>query len=164
MAIVVAALSLVFRIWVAVDAYMVAHGWPQPRVRSRRVHRAIAAATFVVVATFIAVPHFFVVRYAVAQLDLLHDVFSATTTVTATPTPACRYGGAIRNRFACAWFSRSGFRAGFRAGFPSRVLCRFLRRQRSRERLGMETNGSPSRCSAVIADLTASECERTRSL
>ena len=86
-AIVVAALSLVFRIWVAVDAYMVAHGWPQPRVRSRRTHRAIAAATFVVLVAFIAVPHFFVVRYAVAQLDLLHDVFSATTTVTATPTP-----------------------------------------------------------------------------
>lgn len=85
--IIIAGLGLVFRIWVAVDAYMVAHGWPQPRVRSRRTHRAIAAATFVVLAALIAVPHFFVVRYAVAQLDLLYNVFSATTTVTATPTP-----------------------------------------------------------------------------
>ena len=85
--VIIAGLGLVFRIWVAVDAYMVAHGWPEPRVRSRRTYRAIAAATFVVLAAFIAVPHFFVVRYAVAQLDLLYDVFSATTTVTATPTP-----------------------------------------------------------------------------
>ncbi len=85
--IIIAGLGLVFRIWVAVDAYMVAHSWPQPRVRSRRTHRAIAAATFVVLAAVIAVPHFFVVRYAVAQLDLLYDVFSATTTVTAIPTP-----------------------------------------------------------------------------
>lgn len=85
--VILAGLGLVFRIWVAVDAYMVAHGWPEPRVRSRRTYRAIAAATFVVLAAFIAVPHFFVVRYAVAQLDLLYEVFSATTTVTATPTP-----------------------------------------------------------------------------
>ncbi len=86
-AIFVAALSLVFRIWVAVDAYMVAHGWPQPMGGSLLAHRAIATVTFVVLAGIIAVPHFFVVRYAVAQLDLLHDVFSATTTLTATPTP-----------------------------------------------------------------------------
>ncbi len=86
-AIVIAGLVLVFRIWVAVDAYMVARGWPQPMGRSLLAHRAIATVTFVVLAGIIAVPHFFAVRYAVAQLDLLYDVFSATTTVTANPTP-----------------------------------------------------------------------------
>ena len=85
--IVLAGLALVFRIGVAVDAYMVAQGWPKPRGRSLRIRRAISAATFVFLAGIIAVPHFFVVRYAVAQLDLLYDVFSATDTVTANPTP-----------------------------------------------------------------------------
>ena len=85
--IVVAGLVLVFRIWVAVDAYMVARGWPRPEDSSLWIHRAVATLTFVVLAGIIAVPHFFVVRYAVAQLDLLYGVFSATTVVTATPTP-----------------------------------------------------------------------------
>jgi len=85
--IVVAGLVLVFRIWVAVDAYAVARGWPRPEGGSRWIYQAVATLTFVVLAGIIAVPHFFVVRYAVAQLDLLYGVFSATSTVTATPTP-----------------------------------------------------------------------------
>ncbi len=85
--IAIAGLGLVFRIWVTVDAYMVAHGWPHQRGRSRLSQHATTAATFVVLAALIAVPHFIVVRYSVAQLDLLYDVFGASTTVTATPTP-----------------------------------------------------------------------------
>ena len=85
--IVIAGLALVFRIWVAVDAYMVARSWPRPEGGSLWVYRAVATVTFVVLAGIIAVPHFFVVRYSVAQLDLLYGVFSATTTVTANPTP-----------------------------------------------------------------------------
>ncbi len=85
--ILVAGLVLVFRIWVAVDAYMVARSWPRPESGSRWLYRAVATLTFVVLAGIIAVPHFFVVRYAVAQLDLLYGVFSSTAVVTATPTP-----------------------------------------------------------------------------
>lgn len=85
--ILIAGLVLVFRIWVAVDAYTVARSWPRPEGGSLWIYRAVATVTFVVVAGIIAVPHFFVVRYAVAQLDLLYGVFSATTTVTANPTP-----------------------------------------------------------------------------
>ena len=85
--IVIAGLALVFRIWVAVDAYMVARSWPRPEGGSLWVYRAVATVTFVVLAGIIAVPHFFVVRYSVAQLDLLYGVFSATATVTANPTP-----------------------------------------------------------------------------
>lgn len=92
--IVVAGLALVFRIGVAVDAYMVARGWPQPRSGSDWTRRAIAAVTFVFLAAVIAVPHFFVVRYAVAQLDLLYNVFGATSTVTANPTPLTDTGEA----------------------------------------------------------------------
>ena len=85
--IAIAALVLVFRIWVAVDAYMVARSWPRPEGGPLWLYRAIATVTFVLLAGVIAVPHFFVVRYAVAQLDLLYGVFSATSTVTASPTP-----------------------------------------------------------------------------
>lgn len=85
--IVVAALVMVFRIWVAVDAYTVARSWPRPEGGPLWVYRAVATVTFVVLAGIIAVPHFFVVRYSVAQLDLLYGVFSATTTLTASPTP-----------------------------------------------------------------------------
>lgn len=87
-AILVAGVTLVFRIAVAVDAYMAAQGWPQSEERRLRRRRRIrSAALLVLLAGIIAVPHFFVVRYAVAQLDLLYGVFGATNTVTAVPTP-----------------------------------------------------------------------------
>ncbi|MYA73666.1 MAG: LytR family transcriptional regulator [Acidimicrobiaceae bacterium] len=88
LAILFAGATLVFRIAVAVDAYMVAHGWPQPEDRRVRTRRRIrSAATLVLIAGTIALPHFFVVRYAVAQLELLYGVFGATNTETAVPTP-----------------------------------------------------------------------------
>ena len=82
-----AALALSFRIWVAVDAYMSAYSWPRPQRIRRWRYRLAATTTLVMCAAVIAVPHWFVVRYSVAQIDLLYNVFTATTTETATPTP-----------------------------------------------------------------------------
>ncbi len=79
-------LLLAFRSAVAVDAYRTADRryWRWRRKPRRRVGTAI---TLTLVAALIAAPHVVVIRLASAQLALLSDVFVATNTQTAAPTP-----------------------------------------------------------------------------
>ena len=79
-------LLLAFRSAVAVDAYRTADRryWRWRHKPRRRVGTAI---TLTLVAALIAAPHVVVIRLASVQLALLSDVFVATNTVTAAPTP-----------------------------------------------------------------------------
>lgn len=79
-------LLLAFRSAVAVDAYRTADRryWRWRHKPQRRVRTAI---TLTLVAALIAAPHVVVIRLASVQLALLSDVFVATNTVTAAPTP-----------------------------------------------------------------------------
>ena len=86
---IVAALGLLLlRGAVAFDAYRVA----RQRKRSEdhgttTLRRLGTVATLAVLAVFIAAPHLIVVRLAAAQLTLLSEVFVASDTQTARPTP-----------------------------------------------------------------------------
>ena len=77
---------LAFRSAVAVDAYRAADRryWRWRHKPRRRVGTAI---TLTLVAALIAAPHVVVIRLASVQLALLSDVFVATNTLTAAPTP-----------------------------------------------------------------------------
>lgn len=79
-------LVLACRSAVAVDAYRTADRryWRWRHKPRRRVGTAI---TLTLVAALIAAPHVVVIRLASAQLALLSDVFVATNTLTAAPTP-----------------------------------------------------------------------------
>ena len=79
-------LLLAFRSAVAVDAYRTADRryWRWRHKPRRRVGTAI---TLTLVAALIAAPHVVVIRLASVQLALLSDVFVATNTLTAAPTP-----------------------------------------------------------------------------
>lgn len=79
-------LLLAFRSAVAVDAYRIADRryWRWRHKPRRRVGTAI---TLTLVAALIAAPHVVVIRLASVQLALLSDVFVATNTLTAAPTP-----------------------------------------------------------------------------
>ena len=86
-ALIVATLCvLVFRCVVAFDAYRTAaRRYPPPR--SSILRRLGTLVTLMVLALLIAAPHLIVVRLAADQLTLLSDVFDATDTQTARPTP-----------------------------------------------------------------------------
>ncbi|MDE0163450.1 MAG: hypothetical protein OXL98_17125, partial [Acidimicrobiaceae bacterium] len=71
---------------VAFDAYRVARR-RYPRRRAGGLRRAGAAATLAVLAVLIAAPHLWVARLATAQLTLLAEVFDASDTPSARPTP-----------------------------------------------------------------------------
>lgn len=79
-------LLLAFRSAVAVDAYRTADRryW---RWRHKPRRRMGTAVTLTLVAALIAAPHVAVIRLASVQLALLSDVFVATNTLTAAPTP-----------------------------------------------------------------------------
>ena len=77
---------LVFRVAVTVDAYRAA----ALRYRRRRMSVAGRFGTLValvVLAVIIVAPHVIAIRFSVAQLVLLSNVFDATRTETAVPTP-----------------------------------------------------------------------------
>ena len=76
---------LVFRIAVAIDSYRVARRRKQQQRQG--IRRIAAIPALIVLLGIIAMPHLFVIRYAVAQLGLLSDVFGTTNTQTAIPTP-----------------------------------------------------------------------------
>ena len=86
-ALIVATLCvLVFRCVVAFDAYRTAaRRYPPPR--SSILRRLGTLVTLMVLALLTAAPHLIVVRLAADQLTLLSDVFDATDTQTARPTP-----------------------------------------------------------------------------
>ena len=87
-----ALLSLVFRGAVAVDAYRTASlAYRRRHVQTNR--RAVAVATFVLMAAIISVPHLIAIRFAMAQLTLLSTVFESSDTQTATagPVPTTTY-------------------------------------------------------------------------
>ncbi|MDE0139190.1 MAG: LCP family protein [bacterium] len=77
---------LAFRSAVAVDAFRTADRryW---RWRHKPRRRVGTAVTLTLVAALIAAPHVVVIRLASVQLALLSDVFVATNTLTAAPTP-----------------------------------------------------------------------------
>lgn len=76
---------LAFRVAVAVDAYRTATEALQHQSSRRSVVRRLAI--FIPFAVIIAAPHVIVIRYAVAQLVFLSDVFDSTNTQTAKATP-----------------------------------------------------------------------------
>ena len=76
---------LVFRWAVAFDAYRNAARRYPPRGGFLRRSGTLIMLT--VLALFIAAPHLFVVRLAATQMTLLSDVFDASETQTARPTP-----------------------------------------------------------------------------
>ncbi len=77
---------LALRIGVAVDAYRTAARNSQPQCPCA-THRLLSLVTLASLAVIIAAPHVLVIGYALAQLDLLSQVFVATDTRTATGTP-----------------------------------------------------------------------------
>ena len=76
---------LVLRIMIAADAYTTVSRMRLSKVRSGRLIGS--AARFVVLVGIIFLPHLLVMRYAAAQLQLLSNVFAATETQAATPSP-----------------------------------------------------------------------------
>ena len=78
--------ALVFRGAVAVDAFGTARRRSPPRPGGV-LRRLGTVATLLLLGLFIAAPHVIVIRLAAAQLTLLSDVFVATDTQTARPTP-----------------------------------------------------------------------------
>ena len=82
---VAAAGAFVFRVAVVADAYRVARYRSGPQ--HRETHRFVSVAVWVMLAGIIAAPHLLVIRYAAAQITLLSNVFAATDTRTAIPTP-----------------------------------------------------------------------------
>ena len=86
-ALIIATLSLLLlRGVVAFDAYWTATHRRPPR-RTTVLRRLGTTATLAVLAVLIAAPHLIVVRLATAQLTLLSEVFVASDTQTARPTP-----------------------------------------------------------------------------
>ena len=77
--------ALIFRVAVVADAYRVARRRCRPQHRDTR--RLVSVAVWVVLAGIITAPHLVVVHYATAQIALLSNVFTATDTRTAIPTP-----------------------------------------------------------------------------
>ena len=78
--------ALVFRGAVAVDAFGTARRRSPPRPGGV-LRRLGTVATLLLLGLFIAAPHVIVIRLAATQLTLLSDVFVATDTQTARPTP-----------------------------------------------------------------------------
>ena len=76
---------LVLRIMVAADTYMTVSRMRLSKGRGGRLIRS--AARLVVLVGIIFLPHLLVIRYAAVQIQLLSNVFAATETHAATPSP-----------------------------------------------------------------------------
>lgn len=77
---------LVLRVVIAVDAYQVASRRSLPVSRDL-LGQLARLVLLVLVAVVIAAPHIFAIRFALAQMTLLSDVFDTTEVQTASPTP-----------------------------------------------------------------------------
>ena len=165
-ALIVATLCvLVFRCVVAFDAYRTAaRRYPPPR--SSILRRLGTLVTLMVLALLTAAPHLIVVRLAADQLTLLSDVFDATDTQTARPTPIPTT--AAPPRFPPRHQPRTPppvCQPLPRLPRPRRRPDRLMRRLRQTsllprrygQRLGTARTGSRSRCSAATpgSDATA---------